>query len=357
MIRNNFRQSCRLTGALTLVGLLATASTTFAASALPRYTIQDLGAGQALAINDGGMVAGTQGAYPDVRATVWKRGGAKVVGPGYAYSISNKGQIAGSMNGRAVIWFSGKTTSIGALPVMQNVPLKVYDSLACGINNQGQVVGITDFVPTRHAKGSSNNSFFPHVFLYLPGLKQSQMVDLGDAGVGGTAAINVHGQIACELGDSATLWTAGVRTPIAPPPGFYHLSAEGISDNASIVGSMTASGTAGGGSRAFLWSNEYTLGIGTLGGRNSVAFGVNTHNMVVGTASTRPAQASGPDGPRHAFLWAHGRMADLNDLTTGTAGWVLESANAINNSGQIAGYGIYNGTGHAFLLTPVQPIQ
>ena len=309
--------------------------------------------GQALAINDGGMVAGTQGRYPGVKATVWKKGVPKNVGPGYAYSISNKGQIAGCTNGHAVVWFSGKVINIGALPVMQNVPLKVYDSLACGINNQGDVVGITDFVPTKKVKGGSGKSFFPHVFLYTHG--QKQMIDLGDAGVSGTAAINSSGQIACELGDSATLWTAGSQMPIAPPSGFYNVSAEGISDNSSIVGSMTASATSGGGSHAFIWSRGYTLDIGTLGGRNSVAFGVNAINQVVGTASTRSASVKSPDGPQHAFLWQHGRMTDLNSLTTGASGWVLESANAINNFGQIAGHGTLNGEGHAFLLTPVKP--
>ena len=358
MITGHNRQWRLLTGAISIVGVLAAVSSACAApSSLPRYTIQDLGVGQALAINDGGMVAGTQGKYPGVRATVWKKGAPKSVGQGYAYSINNKGQIAGCSNDHAVVWFSGKVINIGALPVMQNVPLKVYDSLACGINNQGDVVGITDFVPTKRTKGSSGMSFFPHVFLSTPSRKPGvrNMIDLGDAGVGGTAAINVHGQIACELGDSATLWTGGVRMPIAPPPGYYKVSAEGIGDNSSIVGSMTASATSGGGSRAFIWSNGYTLDIGTLGGRNSVAFGVNATNQVVGTASTRATTAKGSDGPQHAFLWQHGRMIDLNSVTTGASGWVLESANAINNFGQIAGHGTLNGEGHAFLLTPVKP--
>jgi probable HAF family extracellular repeat protein len=301
------------------------------------------------------MVAGTQGKYPNVKATVWKKGKPKGVGSGYAYAINNKGMIAGAADSRAVVWFSGKVIKIGALPLMQNVPVKVYDSLACGINNLGEVVGITDFVPSKPTVGGSAQAFFPHVFLYTPGAAKRQMIDLGDAGVSGTAAINATGQIACELGDSAALWTAGLRTPIIPPPGYYHLSAEGISDDAAIVGTMTASATSGGGSRAFLWSHGYALDIGTLGGRNSVAFGVNTSHEVVGTASTRPSALPGKDGPRHAFIWLHGRMNDLNTLTTGSSGWVLESANAINNLGQIAGYGTLNGVGHAFLLSRVQP--
>ena len=48
-------------------------------------------------------------------------------------------------------------------------------------------------------------------------------------------------------------------------------------------------------------------------------------------------------------------MADLNTRLPPGSGWVLESANAINVVGEIAGVGTINGERHAFLLTmPVQ---
>ena len=54
----------------------------------------------------------------------------------------------------------------------------------------------------------------------------------------------------------------------------------------------------------------------------------------------------------HAFLYSNGTMTDLNALIP--SGWTLEQANAINDAGQIVGYG-YNPQGQqdAFLLTPV----
>jgi probable HAF family extracellular repeat protein len=46
-------------------------------------------------------------------------------------------------------------------------------------------------------------------------------------------------------------------------------------------------------------------------------------------------------------------MIDLNNLVDPSTGWVLESADGINDSGQIVGYGVNpSGQTHAFLLTP-----
>ncbi len=47
-------------------------------------------------------------------------------------------------------------------------------------------------------------------------------------------------------------------------------------------------------------------------------------------------------------------MADLNTLIPRDSGWVLLSANDINNRGQIVGYGRRNGQKRAFLLTPLR---
>jgi hypothetical protein len=46
-------------------------------------------------------------------------------------------------------------------------------------------------------------------------------------------------------------------------------------------------------------------------------------------------------------------MVDLNSLISPTSGWVLEQANAINDNGQIVGFGTIDGETHGFLLTPV----
>ena len=51
-------------------------------------------------------------------------------------------------------------------------------------------------------------------------------------------------------------------------------------------------------------------------------------------------------------------MLDLNALVDPAAGWILVHATAINDSGQIAGYGTapYGNT-RAFLLTPLKGLR
>ena len=76
--------------------------------------------------------------------------------------------------------------------------------------------------------------------------------------------------------------------------------------------------------------------LGTLDGSVSVAHGINAAGQVVGYSYT-------PDTPStdimHAFLYSHGTMADLNSLINPASGWILYKADAINDSGQIAGLG------------------
>ena len=56
-----------------------------------------------------------------------------------------------------------------------------------------------------------------------------------------------------------------------------------------------------------------------------------------------------------AFVWSPSTgMLDLNTLIPANSGWFLQFASAINDKGQIVGYGTLNGNVQyeAFLLTP-----
>jgi len=53
-----------------------------------------------------------------------------------------------------------------------------------------------------------------------------------------------------------------------------------------------------------------------------------------------------------ALLYSAGKFYALNDLIPPNSGWVLNAATAINDRGQIAGYGVINGQTHAFRLDP-----
>ncbi|MGD0283903.1 MAG: PEP-CTERM sorting domain-containing protein [Dissulfurispiraceae bacterium] len=88
--------------------------------------------------------------------------------------------------------------------------------------------------------------------------------------------------------------------------------------------------------------------LGTLGGTDSHALGINASGPVVGYVDTTGNAAY------HAFLHSGSTMIDLNTLIDPFSGWRLLQAYDINDAGQIVGFG-YNGSGqrHAFLLTPV----
>ncbi len=80
--------------------------------------------------------------------------------------------------------------------------------------------------------------------------------------------------------------------------------------------------------------------LGTLGGTNSMAFGMNNYEQIVGTAQTTMSNY-------HAFLFEGGRMMDL-----GTLGGSNSCAYAINDNGWIVGQAGVPGTNlHAFLMT------
>jgi probable HAF family extracellular repeat protein len=86
--------------------------------------------------------------------------------------------------------------------------------------------------------------------------------------------------------------------------------------------------------------------LSTLGGRSSRANAINNAGTVVGIADLAAADQ------RHAFIWEHGQMQDLNNVIRDGSGWVLENATDINKRGQIVGTGVHNGQFSGFLLTP-----
>jgi probable HAF family extracellular repeat protein len=88
------------------------------------------------------------------------------------------------------------------------------------------------------------------------------------------------------------------------------------------------------------------MDLGHLGGGTSRATAISNNGVVVRTS----ALINGTD---HAFRWAQASgMIDLNTLLQPNSGWVLVEAYGVNDNGQITGYGLHNGTGHAFRFDP-----
>ncbi len=102
-------------------------------------------------------------------------------------------------------------------------------------------------------------------------------------------------------------------------------------------------------SHAFVRRHGRMADIGTLPGfSRSFGIDINDWGAVVGHCT----QSSGPS---NAFLWQNGSMWSLNDLVQSDISVSVHRVGAINNQGQITGWGLVSPAIVALLLTPIDP--
>jgi probable HAF family extracellular repeat protein len=319
----------------------ATALVACSALAGPLYHVTSLGSfggdsSVAYAIAGNGSVAGSGlTANREERAFLFEDETWQDLEGGFsqAHSLNSSGAVAGTSyaggRAQAVVWSGNTRFALGTLGGAE--------SDAMGINSAGVVVGRAD---TASGQG--------HAFRWNGG----RMEDLGALPGGSWAsayAINDGGQVAGYGMNGSGFFRAFVENPglgltELGTLGGWNSYAFGINGAGRIIGH---SSIATGYLHAYLYSSGRMEDLGTLGGNQSYAYGINGRGEVVGHSWLVDSQTT------HAYLYRDGRMTDLNALIDPAGGWELLEAYGINESGQIAGRGRFDGQTLAYRLDPV----
>jgi probable HAF family extracellular repeat protein len=336
------------------------------ASATP-YLFADLGtlggtATYGYGMNDAGQVAGAS--FPPTGYThgyVYSGGTMNELPVGSlrgaaAWAINSGGQIVG--NGdvatglpinppliHPMYWSSTSATPVdlGLLPGA-GVSGQGY---AYAINSSGRIVGQASSATGYRAFLSINGGALTDLGTLGGGTSYAWAVNNNNVAFGrATDAGGTYYAVSFDLNNPGTV-TALPNIPTTGVPW-------GANDAGWVVGSYNP-----GALRAIVWSpagGGTMTDLGALFSTNNVysrAYDINNNGIVVGYGSVGADQY----GPYHAFMYdtATGIATDLNNLTIAglPAGLTLEQPRAINDAGQIAGFGRDSGgVYHAFRLTP-----
>ncbi len=323
---------------------LAWAVLPLAAQLVPGYRIEDLGElgggfARARAVNEAGQIVG-ESLLPIPgtieRGFLWESGLMTDLGTlggerSRAFDINKGGTICGwaqnaSSQTRPVLWIGG---SIVELPTLGGP-----HGVAWGVNDIGAAVG--------HSYVSSS---VYRAARWLEGI----VTDLGT--LGGTYSVaydlNSTGLIVGNADDAAgqraCMWTESGPVNLGGLSGGSWTTARAINDQGGIILWGRPAGSTD--NRATYWDGDIlspVIDLGTFGGIESWAYGLNNLGHVVGWAELEI-------GTYHAYVWDGNSKTDL-----GTLGGHFSSAYGINDRGVIVGFAHdANGNTHAVRWIPV----
>jgi probable HAF family extracellular repeat protein len=361
---------------------------------------KDLGAlpgvecSEAVSINSQGEIAGRSGngvidplvGVEEIRGVIWRDGEIQDLGTlggnhSIAIAINDRSQVVGFSvntipdpfsllyflgggftNGtetRGFLWQNGQIRDLGTL----GGP----DAQAFGLNDRGQVVGISyiNLTPNPITGVPPANPFF--------WTEDRGMIDLGTLGGawGAANALNNRGQVigtsslaadpgAClGIGNTANchpfFWDDGRLVDLnADTIGGRPVTAQAINDAGEVVGNAVFPNGAIYGD-AYLWKDGVITKLGAFPGDcYSEAFAINSRGQAVGQHFNCDTGSGG------SVLWEHGAMFDLNTLIPANSDLLLDNTFAINDRGEIAGFGLPPSCtldtlcGHAFVLIPCE---
>ena len=304
----------------------------------------------------------------------------------YASGINDSGQVVGYSGTRGEASNHAFITGLNGIGMTDlGILGGEGQSHANGINGSGQVVGESDtaggshhaFITGPNGIGMTDLSIVGGAVVY------SEAFGINDSGqvVGVTLGRGFHGFITgpngigmTGLGDSVprAINDSGQVVGRYFPEGLTHAfitgpNGIGMTDLGTLGGPLSdaydinASGQVVGGAEihrdnpAIGYTHAFITGpngigmtdLGTLGGYYSHANGINDSGEVVGVATTATGEYQS-----HSFIFSHGGITDLSLLAPVVAAeWTNIVVTSINNNGQMVGYG-YNGEyEEAFLLS------
>jgi probable HAF family extracellular repeat protein len=257
------------------------------------------------------------------------------------------------------------TKAEGVTPLATQPPWVGRNNAAADVNGRGEIVGHSRVDP---------DSAATHAFRFVNG----RVRDIGspDRDYSEAIRINDRGEVlGCNAGDNKEFWVRargelrrlsdlvgpGARAVdlnnqghvlgVAAKGAFIHdLDSGSTSYLDGMVGTVGAindrdvvASVANG--ALYRWSAGKAEELGLLGEEVISVRRMNKVGDIVGVFRSQT-------GGVRAFLFSNGQLIDLNGLVS-AAGWVLRSADAVNNRGEIVGSAVAaDGTRHAYLLRP-----
>jgi probable HAF family extracellular repeat protein len=319
------------------------------ADSVPKYKVTDLGAiafelgnqlSRYICLNNNGVVAGNYLPSPGVmHAFIYKNGRHIDLGalPGFASSrvlgINDKEQVVGYCEDpsdgipRTVgfFWSKGKMRALNINPPDRSLT-------AVAINNKGQVL-----LRTRSDGYLWDNG-------KVTDLRLEGAIAVTNTGtiLGTSGKYHIGGGV----GYAYTCGKLKKPIDIGTLSGGWRSTAQGINDRGQVVGYAGVHFH----SRAFLWEKNQLIDLSSQAkSDNSVATSINNIGEIVGFSG-----GPGVYGAySRAYIWEGGTAYNLNGYIPSNSGWLLISADAINDHGFIVGFGHHNDQDKAFLLTPI----
>jgi probable HAF family extracellular repeat protein len=293
--------------------------------------------------NDAGLVVGiSQTATPDPLGENWSCS-AFFGGP--------------NRTGYTCVGFAWQNGVMQALPTLGG-----NNAFAAGANNLGEIVGWAENTVHDPTCVAPQVLQFHAVVWEADTHQIRQLPTLPGDTSGAATAINDNGQVVGISGTCdqavgrftaahAVLWENGGVTEIGDLGGTTWNTPMAINRHGDVVGFASLPGDDPDNPtlRAFLWTRDGGIqDLGTLPGHATAqANGINDDRQVVGTSCTAA-------GKCRAFIWRNGVMRNLRTLVDHGYTYDLESAQDINDEGEITGRALNLATGErpAFLATP-----